>query len=51
MQIWHWCGRTTYKGGKLIEADPQLDWAGNLAHMMGACSVKDHTSRSIIAAA
>ena len=28
--------RSTYKGGKQIEADPKLDWAGNLAHMMGA---------------
>ena len=28
--------RATYKGGKQIEADPKLDWAGNLAHMMGA---------------
>ena len=27
--------RATYKGGKQIEADPKLDWAGNLAHMMG----------------
>jgi citrate synthase len=27
--------RRTYKGGKLIEADPKLDWAGNLAHQMG----------------
>lgn len=30
--------RTTYKGGKLIAADPNLDWAANLSHMMGACS-------------
>ena len=29
--------RSTYKGGKLIGADPKLDWAGNLAHMMGVC--------------
>ena len=28
--------RSTYWGGKLIEADPKLDWAGNLSHMMGA---------------
>lgn len=28
--------RNTYKGGKLIKADPKLDWAANLAHMMGA---------------
>mmetsp|Transcript_9601 Transcript_9601/g.26085 ORF Transcript_9601/g.26085 Transcript_9601/m.26085 type:complete len:464 (+) Transcript_9601:114-1505(+) len=27
--------RNTYKGGKLIDADPNLDWAGNLSHMMG----------------
>ncbi|GAB4823211.1 hypothetical protein N2152v2_010257 [Parachlorella kessleri] len=27
--------RNTYKGGKLIDADPNLDWAANLAHMMG----------------
>ncbi len=26
----------TYKGGKTISADPKLDWAANLAHMMGA---------------
>lgn len=28
--------RNTYKGGKLVEAHPQLDWAANLTHMMGA---------------
>jgi len=27
--------RRTYKGGKQIPADPNLDWAGNLAHQMG----------------
>eukprot|EP00775_Hariotina_reticulata_P012774 gene12774-12902_t len=27
--------RRTYKGGKYIEADPNLDWAANLSHMMG----------------
>lgn len=27
--------RNTYHGGKLIPADPKLDWAGNLSHMMG----------------
>lgn len=27
--------RRTYKDGKRIQADPNLDWAGNLAHMMG----------------
>ena len=27
--------RSTYKSGQLIAADPQLDWAANLAHMMG----------------
>jgi citrate synthase len=27
--------RNTYKNGELIEADNKLDWAGNLAHMMG----------------
>mmetsp|Transcript_2801 Transcript_2801/g.6764 ORF Transcript_2801/g.6764 Transcript_2801/m.6764 type:complete len:387 (+) Transcript_2801:290-1450(+) len=27
--------RRTYHGGKLIEADPNLDWAANLSHMMG----------------
>ena len=30
--------RRTYKGGKQIEADPDLDWAGNLAHQMGKLS-------------
>lgn len=28
--------RNTYKGGDVIEADPKLDWAANLSHMMGA---------------
>lgn len=27
--------RREYKGGKYIERDESLDWAGNLAHMMG----------------
>eukprot|EP00884_Botryococcus_braunii_P001386 jgi/Botrbrau1/11248/Bobra.0038s0020.1 len=27
--------RRTYKGGNHIAMDPNLDWAGNLAHMMG----------------
>ena len=27
--------RRTFKDGKLIAADPSLDWAGNMAHMMG----------------
>ena len=27
--------RNTYKGGDVIEADPKLDWAANLSHMMG----------------
>jgi len=27
--------RKTYKGGKYIDADPKLDWAANLSHMMG----------------
>ena len=27
--------RNKYKGGKLIPADPKLDWAGNYAHMLG----------------
>ena len=27
--------RRTYKGGKQIQAEPGLDWAGNLAHQMG----------------
>ena len=27
--------RRTYKGGKIIPADPELDWAGNFAHMLG----------------
>ncbi len=27
--------RRTYKNGKRIEADPNLDWGGNLARMMG----------------
>lgn len=27
--------RSTYKSGQLIPADPSLDWAANLAHMMG----------------
>ena len=29
------CCRNTYKGGNLIAADPKLDWAANLSHMMG----------------
>jgi citrate synthase len=28
--------RKAYKGGAYIEPDAKLDWAGNLAHMMGA---------------
>jgi citrate synthase len=27
--------RKSFKGGKLIAPDPTLDWAGNMAHMMG----------------
>jgi hypothetical protein len=27
--------RRTYKGGKYISPDPNLDWAANLSHMMG----------------
>jgi citrate synthase len=27
--------RHTYKNNEFIEADPNLDWAGNYAHMMG----------------
>ena len=27
--------RHKYKNGDIIESDPKLDWAGNLAHMMG----------------
>jgi citrate synthase len=27
--------RHTFCGGRYIKADPQLDWAANLAHMMG----------------
>lgn len=27
--------RRTYKGGQYIAADPNLDWAANLSHMMG----------------
>jgi len=27
--------RRTFRNGSLIKADPVLDWAGNLAHMMG----------------
>jgi len=27
--------RNSYKGGQLIDANPSLDWAANLAHMMG----------------
>ena len=27
--------RNTYKGGDLIAPHPDLDWAANLAHMMG----------------
>jgi citrate synthase len=27
--------RRTFRNGSIIEADPSLDWAGNLAHMMG----------------
>ena len=30
--------RNVYHGGKTIDADPKLDWAANLAHMMGALS-------------
>ena len=33
--------RNTYKGGKLIDAHPDLDWAANLAHMMGECARPD----------
>lgn len=29
------CYRRTYKGGNYISADPNLDWAANLSHMMG----------------
>lgn len=29
--------RATYKGGNQIAANPKLDWAANLSHMMGAC--------------
>ena len=28
--------RSTYKGGDLIPHDPNLDWAANLSHQMGA---------------
>ncbi|CAG9463658.1 unnamed protein product [Pedinophyceae sp. YPF-701] len=27
--------RRTYHGGKIIPADPKLDWAANLSHMLG----------------
>ncbi len=36
--------RRTYKGGEFIAADPKLDWAANLSHMMGAwSSTQTHT--------
>ena len=38
--------RRTYKGGKLIEPDPKLDWAGNLAHQMGGLPSPSNESGS-----
>jgi citrate synthase len=32
--------RLTYHNGDLIEPHPSLDWAANLAHMMGALTAK-----------
>lgn len=29
-----------YKGGNTIQADPKLDWAANLSHMMGVTSAR-----------
>ena len=36
--------RNTYKGGDVIEADPKLDWAANLSHMMGEPALQKCTS-------
>jgi citrate synthase len=37
--------RLKYKGGKLIAADPKLDWGGNFAHMMGVPKPYDDVMR------
>jgi len=34
--------RSAYKGGKMIEADPSLDYAANFAHMLGYSDPKFH---------
>lgn len=39
--------RSTYKSGQLIPADPSLDWAANLAHMMGGAPAA-HCSSKIL---
>lgn len=36
--------RNTYRGGDVIEPDSRLDWAANLAHMMGACRLESIAS-------
>lgn len=35
--------RHTFKGGDYIQPDPSLDWAANLAHMMGGCAAAPRT--------
>ncbi|MFZ5516046.1 MAG: citrate (Si)-synthase [Candidatus Zhuqueibacterota bacterium] len=37
--------RIKYKGGKLIEPDPKLDFGGNFAHMMGIKKPYDDVAR------
>ena len=37
--------RKLYKDGKEIQSDPNLDWAGNFAHMMGIDKPYDDVSR------
>lgn len=36
--------RASYKGGNHVEADPNLDWAANLSHMMGAFICREMNS-------
>ena len=38
--------RATYHGGKHIGLKPDLDWAANLSHMMGACPLLPCCSQS-----
>lgn len=33
--------RRTYHGSNLIHPDPEMDWAGNLAHMLGVSNSED----------